>query len=68
MQRAGEVDRSSIPAALWQILEDSAPFCTGPAMQSKHMQNYHVESKDGYVCPSVAFDCISDPEILRSLL
>lgn len=62
------MNRSSIPATLWQILEDSTPFCTEEAMHPKQMQKHCIETKDLGVCTSTTFDYLRDPEMIWPLL
>lgn len=47
-----EAGWGSSPATLWQMMEDSAPFCTRVAMHPKGMKEHHVQSKDFDICIS----------------
>lgn len=67
-EKPGEAGWGSVPATLWQIMEDSTPFCTRVVMHPKGMKEHHVESKDFGLCTSNTFDYPSDPGILTSLL
>lgn len=40
-------------ATPWQMMEDSAPFCTRVAMHPKGMKEHHVQSKDFGICISM---------------